>query len=76
MDCRKVVEALARHDPAGRPEGAVERHLARCSDCRSTYEELRAVDATVREALVFEHPPDFWEDFYRGLKSRLKAREI
>lgn len=76
MECRKVVEILARHDLAGRPEVAVERHLARCSDCRSTYEELRAVDATVREALVFEHPPDFWEDFYRGLKSRLKARQI
>ena len=76
MDCRKVVEKLARHDPAGRPEEAVERHLARCRDCRSTYEELRAVDATVREALVFEHQPNFWEDFYRGLKSRLKAREI
>ncbi len=76
MDCRRVVEKLARHDLAGRPEGAVERHLARCSDCRQTYEELRAVDETVRLALVFEHPPNFWEDFYQGVRLRLKAREI
>lgn len=76
MECREVVEKLARHDPAGKPEGAVQRHLARCPDCKSAYEELKAADETVREALVFEHPPDFWEDFYQGLKLRLKAREI
>lgn len=76
MDCRKVVRVLVRHDLSGRPEPALERHLSRCTDCRLTYEELKAVDATVREALVFEHPPDFWEDFYQGLKLRLKAREI
>lgn len=72
MDCRKVYQKLVRHDFGGRHEEEVEEHLSDCPECRTTHETFLSIDQSLKEALRFEHHPEFWDDFHYGLKLRLK----
>ena len=75
MDCRKVYQKLVRHDFGRRPEEKIEEHLSDCPNCRTAHEEFAALDQTLKEAMRFEHHPEFWDDFHYGLKLRLEEEK-
>jgi len=67
------LEALGQNEGA-RPEPELAAHLASCTECRATLEEMREVGALVRDTAV-RVPESLWADPYFAVRAGARARE-